>query len=242
LNEKYPEAIFFDLDDTLITDDTGSEGIWDDLCFRYALYLETVTGQQLLQAIQSARTWYWSDTERHRQGRLDLSKARYEVIAAAFSSLNIRDDTLAGRMALEYSHLKEARISPMPGAFETLEFLYKEDIKLALITNGASAMQRSKINRFDLGAYFQTIVIEGEFGCGKPDVSVFFHAMHQVNAAAETTWMVGNDLSRDVQGANDAGIFSIWVDIHGTGLQVHHQSRPDRIIRGVSELMSHSKS
>ena len=40
---------------------------------------------------------------------------------------------------------------------------------LAMITNGASATQRAKIERFHLAPYFDHILIEGELGFGKPE-------------------------------------------------------------------------
>ena len=57
---------------------------------------------------------------------------------------------------------------------------------LGLVTNGAAAPQRAKIDRFDLARFFDVIVVEGEAGFGKPDRRVFERALGAlgVDAAA----------------------------------------------------------
>jgi len=37
-------------------------------------------------------------------------------------------------------------------------------------------------------------------------------AMEKLSVRPEQAWMVGDDLARDIAGAQDAGIFSIWHD------------------------------
>ncbi len=48
---------------------------------------------------------------------------------------------------------------------------------LGLVTNGAAAAQRAKIERFELARFFDVIVVEGEAGFGKPDPRVFERAL-----------------------------------------------------------------
>jgi ribonucleotide monophosphatase NagD (HAD superfamily) len=62
--------------------------------------------------------------------------------------------------------------------------------------------------------YFDQIVISGDFGKGKPDPSIFEHALSLMGLNKEEVLMVGDNLMTDILGANRAGIKSIWVNRH----------------------------
>ena len=49
--------------------------------------------------------------------------------------------------------------------------------------------------------------------------------------------MVGDDLERDVSGAQKSGIFGIWLDWAEKGLPDSSTVRPDRTISSLSELL-----
>ena len=106
---------------------------------------------------------------------------------------------------------------------------------MALVTNGGSDMQRGKIKRFGLGPFFDFILVEGEFGTGKPDIRVFNHVLKTLDVRAEYAWMVGDDLKRDIVPCLYLGIHTIWVDGGGAGL-TPGGPKPDRIIQSISEL------
>ena len=122
-----------------------------------------------------------------------------------------------------------------------LSSLHDSGVRLALVTNGGSEGQRAKIDRFGLASFFDCIVVEGEFGFGKPDERVFGHALGQLAVAASNAWMVGDDLDRDIAGAQSVGIFGIWIDMKGAGLRESDAVRPDRVITSLPELLSLSR-
>jgi putative hydrolase of the HAD superfamily len=97
-------------------------------------------------------------------------------------------------------------------------------------------MQRDKIARFDLERLFDVIVIEGEFGVGKPDARVYRHALSALGTPPEAAWMVGDNLEWDVTAPMRLGLRAVWIDRNGDGLPPGHGVRPDRIIRSLAEL------
>ena len=110
-------------------------------------------------------------------------------------------------------------------------------IRLALVTNGAAAIQRAKIERFALAHRFDHIQIEGEHGFGKPEERAYHHAMDALGVAAGDTWMIGDNLEWEVEVPQRLGIYAIWMDTHGDGLPEGSTVRPDRIIRSLTELL-----
>ena len=74
-------------------------------------------------------------------------------------------------------------------------------VALGLLTNGGSDGQRAKIERFALATHFDYIGIEGEVGFGKPHRGSYEAALRSLGAAANDTWMVGDNLEWDVWGS-----------------------------------------
>ena len=178
----------------------------------------------------------WSDPERHRVGRLDLAAARREVAHLALKDVGLDDEALAGKIGDTYHELRDAGLQPFDDAIDTVEWLRASGCRLALLTNGSAQMQRSKIDRFALAGHFDTILIEGEVGFGKPDPRVYQRALELLDVAPGDTWMVGDNLEWDVAEPQRQGIYGIWLDVRGSGLPQGHPVRPDRIIRKLSEL------
>lgn len=128
-------------------------------------------------------------------------------------------------------------MTPRPGAIETLQRFRHDGVKLGLITNGAKEPQSAKIDRFGLKSLFDSIVIEGEFGIGKPDRSVFEYSLEKLGVSPQQTWMIGDHLEFDVGASQELGIWGIWVDWRRSGLPENSKVKPDRIVHLISELI-----
>ena len=113
-----------------------------------------------------------------------------------------------------------------------------DEIRLGLITSAAAEAQRGKIEKFGLLGLFEHIQVEGELGVGKPDERAFQHALHALGVGATKAWMVGDDLKFDIWGAEQAGIYAVWVDARGEGLPDGTTVYPDEIIRGLLDLVA----
>ena len=232
-----PQAIFFDLDDTIVSFSASTDVCWRQVCAAYGSYINGLTPEQLHQAINEYSHWYWQDRERHRRGRQNLPQTRREIVAVALKNLGIDNLTLADQIGDAYSVTRVQAIWLLPGALDILQYLQQSGVRLALVTNGTAHEQRRKIERFDLARFFDCIVIEGEFGVGKPDARVYRHTLAQMQVKPEDVWMVGDNLEWDVFGAQRVGIHGIWVDFSGEGLPESGPARPDRIIRSITELV-----
>lgn len=232
-----PKALLLDLDDTILESYGNPDTAWLQLCREFAGSLGDVAAKELQAAVLQARDWYWSDAKRARQGRLEMLRARRDILLRAFAEFNVPDPLLITRMGERYNQIREEAVRPIPGAIETLRRLRQAGMPLGLITNGNAEMQRAKIERFSVAEYFDHVQIEGEFGIGKPDERAFRHALDSLGVEPTEAWMVGDNLDNDIRGAQQAGIHAIWVDTHGSGLPDGTTVRPDSIIRSLLDLV-----
>ncbi len=230
-----PAAIFFDLDGTILDWQSGMEETWLAACEAHCDGSFAPTDMH--EAIRARRTWFWDDLERELRGRMDLDEACREIVRRAFEDLGLTGVGVAQRIADDYRAERRESIAPYPGAIETLEAMRTRGIPMALITNGEARNQRRSVERYDLGPFFECIVIEGEFGVGKPDESVFNHARQALGAPFESTWMVGDNLEADIAPAVALGMHTVWVDSEHAGLPDGTPAQPHRVVREIRELM-----
>lgn len=96
--------------------------------------------------------------------------------------------------------------------FEVLEQL-KEKYQLVMLTNGAPSLQNQKLEITpQLVPYFDEIIISGDFGKGKPDVSIFEYVVDLVKIQPNEGIMVGDNLMTDILGSNRIGMKNIWIN------------------------------
>ena len=232
-----PPFLLFDLDDTLLDYTASGRKCWQELFLEYAPRFG-VPVEQLASAHQEVSDWYWSDAERHQLGRLDLRIARRKVLRLVVEKLGRDRPALGDEMADAFTLRRELLFAPFPGTIETLQELQRGGIRMGLLTNGNSEFQRSKIRRFYLARYFESILIESEFGAGKPDRRVFLAALEQLGATPAQTWMVGDDLMRDILPAQQLGLGTVWVDIENGGLPASSSIVPMLTVHSVADLIS----
>lgn len=236
VNVALPPAMLIDMDDTILTFTEASSRSWDDLFDRYGA---GVPGGRaaLVNAAATERQAHWRDPAMHRPNRLDLIGSRRAILTRTLEALNAPNPPQAAHMAHELTEAIMAEMVPFPGAIETINILRAEGVKLALITNGDAKEQRRKIERHALEPLFDVVIVEGEFGTGKPDLAVYHHALSVLGVAPHDAWMVGDNLEWEVVVPQQLGMKGIWVDFAGKGLPPDSPVQPDRIIRFISELL-----
>jgi putative hydrolase of the HAD superfamily len=172
-----------------------------------------------------------------REGRLDLRAASSRIVVQALERLGFLEPELGCFIANRYRDLREEAISLIPRAIETLEYFRIRSVRLGMATNGSTVGQRAKVERFELAQYFHRIIVDEEFGVGKPHREVYEALFAALGAAPEKIWSVGDNLEWDVGAPKSHGAFGIWVDGQGAGLPASAAVQPDRIIRSIAELL-----
>jgi len=159
---------------------------------------------------------------------------RREVFARALSAQKEEYPADAAEMlATEFSSTRRARQRLLQGARELMVTL-AQDYTLALLTNGAPDLQREKIAASGLEPFFKAIAVSGEHGIGKPKPEIFHRLLRELEVSPEEAVMVGNSLERDIAGARNAGIRSIWVRVPGS--EEHADVTPDHTITSLAEI------
>lgn len=103
----------------------------------------------------------------------------------------------------------------IPGAAELVRELRRRGYPLALVADGYAQTYRNVLAHHDIYHCFDVFAISEEVGVEKPDARMFTRAFDLLGIPANDyrrTMMVGNNLARDVKGANALGVISVWID------------------------------
>lgn len=226
-------ALLLDLDDTLLDYSGGVDGCWAGACADAAA---GVAQASLLAALAETRRSFWSDPEHNRRQRVDMLRAWTSIATQALQRCG-GDPRLGAAIAEAFASRRRAAMQLFPDARRLLITLRDRGLPLALVTNGDAREQRAKIERHGLAPFFGAIVIEGEFGAGKPDAAVYETALAALGiAVGADVWMVGDHLEFDVAGPQRLGLRAAWLDRPGVGVPAGAGIRPDRIVRGLDEM------
>ena len=227
-------ALLLDLDDTLLDYSGGVDDCWAAAC---ALAAPAIGQAGLITALAESRRSFWRDPEHNRRERVNMRRAWAQIAAQALEQCG-GDPELGMAMAEAFATSRHAKMALFPDALALLMALRERGVPLALVTNGDAREQRAKNERHDLARFFDAIVIEGEFGAGKPDEAVYRTALAGLGIEpGPEVWMVGDHLEFDVAGPQRLGLRGAWLDRAGTGLPATSSVRPDQILRGLDELM-----
>jgi len=96
---------------------------------------------------------------------------------------------------------------------EVLAALGNDNIPLAIVSNGSTQAQETKIKRSGLAAYFEAIVISETFGAKKPDPSIYLEATSILGLNPGECWFVGDHPVNDVWGSKQVGYHAAWVHL-----------------------------
>jgi putative hydrolase of the HAD superfamily len=145
----------------------------------------------------------------------------------ALAEHGVREEALAHALAEAYAGELLPRRTAYPDSEAVLRALHATH-RLGLVTNGASDLQREKLQHSGLARWLHAVVVSGDVGIGKPDPAPFRRALELLGARAEEAVMVGDTPERDVLGARAAGVRAVWLDRHGRALPEGFEP-PERI-------------
>ncbi|XP_028676097.1 N-acylneuraminate-9-phosphatase [Erpetoichthys calabaricus] len=203
------KAIMFDLDNTLI--DTAGVGV---------LALEKVT--ELLQSRLGAEN---NAADICRKFSVKLLKEEFDPSKTTIDDLRISHweeaiqevkGTGASRSLAEECYLmwKFTRLQHLAIAEPARNMLVelRKVYKLLLLTNGDTQTQREKVNAVGAEAWFDAVVIGGDYKEQKPAASIFLTCCEILDVKPSCCVMVGDSFDTDIQGGINAGFkATIWL-------------------------------
>ena len=210
----FPQAIFFDLDGTLVDGNATWRAAVNEtvrlICADYpgidhsvleAVYYEAADAAWELVKIPSAPAW----------GSMEAESVVADVWTKALQRAGVlRKGAVDQAVAHYYANLQTLGAPIYDDVTECLCRLNGRH-RLGIITNGSAAVQQSKIDHAGLAHCFESVTTS-DVGVGKPDRRIFELAAKTMEVRLSESVYVGDRLDWDIGGANGAGMVSVWLN------------------------------
>lgn len=228
-----PEAIIFDLYNTLLENDTDEER--EDTYLFLSLWL-SYHGVRIKSA--ELRRLYLDLCHKHisRSGEPYPDIEIGEVFSAIIAANRDLPPTSAmvSEMALLFRMLTTNHLSPFPGVIAMLGAL-KGRVKLGIASNAQRLFTIPELTRFGMADFFDAIVFSSDVGACKPHRRVFETVLEALSVRAEEAVYVGDNLLADIYGARNSGMRAVWIN-RGKQEYDHREFKPDAEAGDTSSL------
>ena len=146
----------------------------------------------------------WKRLEKGEIDREQVLVGRFEIF---FDALGMKKDALAARKSYE-RYLSQGHYF-IDGAVHLLDEL-SEKYDLYIATNGTKIVQLGRIESSGIGKNFKDIFISEDLGFNKPDRRFFEKCFEKLGGVKrDECVIIGDSLSSDILGGNNAGIKTI---------------------------------
>lgn len=199
-------SVLFDLDDTIL-DFHMAEAV----ALRKALLeLDVEPTDAVVARYSEINAAQWRLLEEGKLTREQVLTRRFSIL---FAELGLNRSSSEAKVRYEH-HLSVGHYF-IPGAPEVLAALAPQ-YDLYLVSNGTACVQEGRLSSAGISHYFRKIFISEHIGCNKPQAAFFDRCFADVPGFdRETALIVGDSLTSDIRGGNNAGIRTCWFNPHG---------------------------
>lgn len=221
------EFLFLDLDDTILDFQKAEHIALSKTLASFGLE-PTEAVCALYSKINKA---HWERLERKELTREQVLTGRFETL---FRQMGYRVDP--EEVARTYEKNLSIGHYFLPGAEEAVDRLHKK-YRLFLASNGTASVQKGRMTSANLYRFFERVFVSQEIGHNKPSKAYFDTCFAQIPGFDPSrAIIVGDSLTSDILGGQNAGIATCWVN--PAGKPRREDIRVDYEIKALSELES----
>jgi putative hydrolase of the HAD superfamily len=235
-------ALLFDVNSTLIDIETDE---WMEEAYRAIAHFLTYQGISLHRG--EVRDLYFRtmkdqfERSQEKYPEFDVVAVWREVVARSASDYTRslppqRFHEMPRFIAEMQRGISRKRLEAFPQVEEVLREL-KGRYRLAIVSDAQSAYALPELRAAGLHEYFDAIIISGDYGYRKPDPRLFQAALDRLTVAPDQAIFVGDDRYRDVFGAQQLGMKTVWLCNHRVGGSHPNDAEPDYVIYQFGELL-----
>jgi HAD superfamily hydrolase (TIGR01509 family) len=209
--ESRAKAIFFDLGETLVT-----QNVEDSMITKKALHEIS----ELIARPVSPRTLFQLYMKGYRINDSIRSEYNVEIPIQAWMTQLLRKvighpptDTLVNKCISIIVKARAANAVAFDDAAETIRQLQRKRLKLAVISNVSShEVALAILKHVRLTKYFDLVVTSALTGIRKPDPGIFRYTLCQLGIKPHEAAIVGDSERHDIQGGHIAGLQTVLIN------------------------------
>jgi 5'-nucleotidase len=200
------KGVLFDLDGTLVDTAAAERDAWPALAAVIGEHVPTLDPDELYHRYSTLFEPHWTD---FLEGRIDFGQYRWNRLSEAIEPWSELNDGLFDAYRTEKRRAVDM-LRPFPDAVSTLRAFREQRLRVGLLTNGPSWLQRRKLEVTELEDELDGIAISEEIGVAKPSPEAFERAAALIGVTVGEAAMIG-DYSPlyDIAGGLGAGLAAL---------------------------------
>lgn len=170
--------------------------------------------------------------EIYKQRGIEFQNVFDQLLYDEFSKIDYK---ILSSGVIAYRRAREAALVPYPHVYMTLVELTKMHLKLAVVSDAPAREAWLRLCYLNFHHIFDVVVTFDDTGERKPQPGPFRKALQMLNVNSEESLMVGDWAERDVVGAKQVGmktVFARYGDTFGTQI-----SNADYEIDDITEVI-----
>lgn len=220
-------TILWDLDQTLLDFDRSMDYAIRTVFGQYGLYID----EKIAARYEVINRDHWNRLERGEITKEEVKVGRFRVLFEELGIWQVEPEEIAA----SYQVALGSVYYYIDGALEVVTKLRDLGYRQYVVTNGVNTTQSSKMKLSGFDRLMDGVFVSELMGYPKPMKGYFdacFAALPE--GTREKSILVGDSLTSDMQGANNAGIAACWFNPKGKERNV--DVRIDYEIRQLREL------
>jgi putative hydrolase of the HAD superfamily len=133
-----------------------------------------------------------------------------------------------------YRKAQTGMLEPYPNVVPTLIKLREKGLKLAIVSDAPRLKAWIRLVEMRLESFFDLVIALDDTGKEKPDPAPFKLALEKLKMNPSNCMMVGDRPERDLYGARNIGIKTVFAQYGAPGSKPSHN---DYVINDISELV-----
>lgn len=224
------KAVILDLDGTLY-DYNALDGIAFSRVGELVRERLGVSEEQYGEAFMRARK-----STKKKLGETAPSHSRMLYFQKTLEYLDIRPIYLALEMYETYWGFFLDNMVLYPGARRLLDALHDKYIRVAVCTDLLAHIQHRKLRALGMIDDVDCLVTSEEAGAEKPSPIVYDLCLKKLRLSPEEVCFVGDNLERDIAGAEAAGMKAVWFNPDGKEIPQEKKKGGFDIVSNYDEL------
>lgn len=200
-----PQAVFFDLDNTLVhrndSIDLYALQFWRD--FDHAI--ASGGAEQAAQVIKRC------DNGGYLPAGSPFVSIKQAVSHGLKTEIAWRQEVEQEALLAHWERWNAVSTAAMPGAEAAVAALSAQGVRVGVISNGSHRTRLEKVACLPFASAIELTVSSESAGASKPDAAIFRLAAEALGVAPEACWYVGDHPVNDVLGAAGAGMMPVWL-------------------------------
>lgn len=229
-----PEAIFFDVGDTLIRAHPSWAAVYRQGLLEVGIDVsETELERALLEETQAEPWWLSEDpfepTEENSYARI------VEFDAAVLRRVGLAELNDDAFRRIEEAFARRSAWYVFPDVMPALDALRAAGLRMGVISNfvwGGPEL----IHDLELAGHFDSVTVSARVGFQKPNEGIFRHALNSLGVTPDRALHIGDSYRADIVGARRLGIEAVLIDRGGTDLARVRDKHQDPALTVVGDL------